>query len=151
MSTPYGEIDLVIIEDPIYEVIEVTDAPAGPKGDTGSQGPAGPSLPIVLYRRGVLSVVDGRMKYRYPFAATLVGISAAMGVGTPPVGSPITVDLLVNGVVAYTLTIPDGAEDVPEVAVSIPIAVGDFLTANITSVGSTSPGEDMTIIIRYEV
>lgn len=145
------ERDFIIVENDAYNIIKVTEAPPGDKGDVGQQGPVGPGFPIVLYRRGVVPVVEGRMRYRFPVASNLTGISAVMGEGTPPIGADIVVDIKVNGIVVYTLTIPDGAEDVPEVPLNLLVAVGDCLTVSITQVGSTSPGEDLSIFIRYEV
>lgn len=151
MSQPLEERDFIIIEDPTYDVIEVTDAPPGSKGDPGIQGPMGPGLPITFSRRGTATVSDGRMKYRFPFDCTIVGCSAAMGVGTPPTGSDLTYDIKVNGSVVVSMVIPDGSEDAPEVPLAIPVLVGDYATVNITQVGSVDPGDDLSIFIRYEV
>lgn len=148
------ERDFIIIEDPVYNIIEVTDSPPGVKGDKGDKGDTGdpgPGFPITLFRRGQIAPATGRMKYRFPMNATLIGISAAMGEGTPPVGSDLTMDINVNGSVVYTLTVPDGVEDVSEIPLNIPVVMGDYITADITAVGATSPGEDLSVFIRYDV
>jgi hypothetical protein len=123
----------------------------GAKGDPGADGAPGVSLPIVFARRGVCEVLDGRLRYRMPFAATLTGYSAAMGAGTPPLGAALIADINLNGIAIATLTVPDGAEEVAEVALNEAVSVGDFLTVDITQVGSTEPGSDLSIFITYEV
>ena len=117
------------------------------KVDGSRIGPAGPSLPITFVRRGPVIVLPEGLKYRFPFPARLIGYSAALG--SAPVGGPITVDICVNHEVVATLTVPDGAEDVPEIAFQKPVAVGDFVTVAITAVGPTQPGSDLSIFIRY--
>jgi hypothetical protein len=99
----------------------------------------------------MVPMLEGGLNYRFPFPARLIGYSAAMGFGTPPLGADIIVDFLINNVVVGTLVVPDGDEDVPEVPMNIAVVTGDHLTVDITQVGSLDAGEDLSIFIRYEV
>lgn len=117
--------------------------------DGSRVGPSGPSLPITFVRRGPVLVMPEGLRYRFPFPARLIGYSATMGKDTPPVGSPITMDILLNNLVIATVVIPDGAVDLAEVPLTTSVAVGDHVGVAITSVGSTSPGSDLSLLIRY--
>jgi len=145
MTTPTGEPLRVTIA-PRPMVVKVS-----PVGLQGGRGPMGPTLPIVFGRRGPVPMLDGGLNYRFPFAARLIGYSAAMGFGTPPVGSAIIANVLVNNVIVDTITIPDGHEDLPEVPMDVQVAIGDHLTIDIIQVGSTTSGQDLSIFIRYEI
>ena len=149
-----GDTLYVTVQPPAPNVVlvepfipRVTVAPGGLQGGTG---PMGPAAPIVFGRRGEVQLYDGGLKYRFAFNATLIGYSAAMGEGTPPVGSSLISQIKLNGVVLATVTIPDGADDFPEVPISVPVVAGDYLTVAVTQLGSTDPGHDLSIFIRYE-
>jgi len=107
-------------------------------------------LPIVFNRDGPAQVKVGVNKYAFAFEATLTAYHATMGVGLPPVGSDLTADILVNGSVVATLTMPDGDEWLPPVPLNIPVSEGDYITVDITAVGSTSAGSNLTIYIQYQ-
>jgi hypothetical protein len=80
-------------------------------------------------------------------------VSRAAGqVVVAPVGAAITVDLQIGlrstGVLAAafaTVTIPDGALTVDFGFAAVEIDSAHFLAANITQVGSGTPGKNMTI------
>ena len=129
----------------------ITIAAVGKQGGTGLRGPTGPSLPIVFARRGTCEVAQGRLKYRMPWDATLTYYSAAMGEGTPPMGRDLLADLQVNGITVATITVPDGEVDVPRVVLDLSVEMGDYLTVDQTQVGSSDPGEDLSIFIEFEV
>jgi hypothetical protein len=157
MTTVTFSQDVLRVSVPATDPLRVTVAnrpmvvSISPRGLQGIPGPAGPTLPIVFGRRGMVPMLEGGLNYRFPFAARLIGYSAAMGFGTPPRGADIIVNFLLNNAIVATLTVPDGDEDVPEVPMSIVVATGDHLTVDIIQVGSTSSGEDLSIFIRYEV
>jgi hypothetical protein len=134
---------LALLEDPdpIESILIVAEA--------GVAGPRGVGLPVVFNRDGPAQVKQGKTPYYFPFATTIYGVSAAMGPGLPPIGSDLTFDLLVNGVVVESFTIPDGAEYMPEVTLNVPLEIGDYITVDITATGSTSAGSNLTIYIRY--
>jgi hypothetical protein len=115
----------------------------------GVQGRGGPTVPIPFHRQGVALPLVGKARWRFPFAATLTGVSAACAVA--PEGSGIVFAVLVNGISAGSFVLPDGSNEMDEVPVSVPISVGDYVTVNIISVGSSANGEDLTIFVRYVV
>lgn len=113
----------------------------------GTPGRTGAPSPITYYRAGPALPLTGKARWRFPFNATLIGVSAA--VSAAPQGDGIEFDVLVNGVVAGTFTLPDGSEELAEQTISVPISVGDYVTVNITAVGSTYNGDDLTVFVRY--
>lgn len=104
---------------------------------------------------GILSApTTGTLRFRFPFDATLEGVSAA--VNTAPTGADIILDVNKNGVSIYPFsthpTIPNGTfdtggvEDVPD---TTGILTGDYLQVDIDQVGSIVAGSDLTVFIRY--
>ncbi|MEX0748739.1 MAG: hypothetical protein WD467_03520 [Candidatus Saccharimonadales bacterium] len=104
-------------------------------------------------REGTLSVASGRGRYRFPYTATILGVSAA--VDTAPVGSGITIDVNKNGTTIYTTqgnrpSVSDGTNDAAETTPDVTaVASGDHLTVDIDTVGSSTPGADLTVFVRY--
>lgn len=109
----------------------------------------------VFSRDGALTVGTGVSRFRFPFAVTILGVSAA--VGTAPTGSSIIIDVNKNGVTIFTTQanrpeIPIGAndsgiEDVPNVTA---VVAGEYLTIDRDQIGSTIAGSDLTVFVRYE-
>lgn len=156
MSVSFNEDTLfIVIPERVVPSITVESNPASitiaAQGQQGATGPVGPALPIVFARKGTCEPLEGRLKYRMPWNATLTYYSAAMGEGTPPVGSDLVANIQVNGNSVATLTVPDGDVDVPRVALNHSVLMGDYLTVDIVSVGSTEPGDDLSIFIEFEV
>lgn len=82
-------------------------------------------------------------------------IDAAIVVDTAPTDASLIVDVHLNGVTIFTTqgnrpTIVTTAKDsglaVPDVTVA---AGGDVLTVDIDQIGSTLPGEDLAVVVRY--
>ncbi len=66
-----------------------------------------------------------------------------------PTGGPITMTLSQNGAPYCTLTIPDGAMSAPSVTgFGQSLQSGAQLSLQIMSVGQTTPGSDLTVIMR---
>lgn len=66
-----------------------------------------------------------------------------------PVGGPIQITLSQNGSSYCTLSIPDGATVSPSVnGFGTPLLAQAQLSMAITAVGQTSPGSDLTVILR---
>jgi hypothetical protein len=66
-----------------------------------------------------------------------------------PVGSPIVMILSQNGIPYCTLTIPDGAtSSLSFDGFGMPLQEQAQLSLAITAVGETSPGQDLTVLIR---
>ena len=57
----------------------------------------------------------------------------------------MTVVLRRNGVIALTLSIPAGQHSVTGIPEPAAFAEGDYWTVDITAVGPSAPGEDLTV------
>lgn len=119
--------------------------------------PAAPAAPVQLATfntPGVLTVSPGTGRFRFPFNATILGVTAA--VDTAPTGASLIVDVHKNGTTIFTnqanrptIAISGFAtttEPTPDVTA---MAVGDYLTVDVDQVGSTIAGADLTIFVRY--
>jgi hypothetical protein len=102
---------------------------------------------------GLTAPMVGTLRFRFPFAATLEGVSAA--VNTAPTGASIVLDVNKNGVSIYPIsahptilatTFDSGVEAVPD---TTGIVSGDYLQVDVDQVGSIIPGSDLTVFIRY--
>ena len=125
----------------------------GARGLQGVKGDTGPGLPIMWAKKGPVTLVpnDDSLRYRMPVDATLLGVSATMGKFPPPLGSGIVFHIWVENTIIQTVTVPDGAVDVAEIALNVPVEIGDHISVSISQVGSTEPGESLSIFIRYEI
>lgn len=123
-------------------------------GSSGPQGPIGQSV-IPYAKTGTLAVTTGTLRFRMPFAATIIGVSAS--VGTAPTGSSIIVDVNKNGTTIFTTqanrpAIAISAFEAAEVTnMNITsLAIGDYITVDIDQIGSTIAGSDLTVFVRYQ-
>lgn len=118
----------------------------------------GVSLSLPVYEVVPLSwpddilVLTGKHRIYFPHAATLVSVRAALG--TAPTGSAATFDLKKNGTSVMatptTISIAAGANvSGKEVPTTTAIADGDYITVDITGVGSTTAGADLTVTVEY--
>lgn len=104
---------------------------------------------------GTLEVKAGTARWYAPANITITGVSAS--VGTAPAGADIQVDVNKNGTTIFTTQsnrpiITAGtqfdASGTPDVtAMSGPNV--DYLTVDIDQVGSSTPGSDLTVQIRW--
>lgn len=100
---------------------------------------------------GQLSVATGNLRRYVNGAKTVTKIVVA--VGTAPVGSGVSIDVRKNGVagsiVTSNPTIAAGSNSVTVTTINSPnLADGDYLTVDVITVGSTTPGSDLTVTIR---
>lgn len=118
-------------------------------------GPRGQSM-ITYGKNGNAIVTTGKLRYRFPFSATIIGVSLA--VDTAPQGASIIVDINKNGSTIFTTqanrpTIVSGAFGTASevTTINLPnISIGDYITVDIDQVGSTVSGSDLSVFIRYE-
>jgi hypothetical protein len=130
---------VIVIESTSPQVsVNISNA-QGPQGQQGAQG-----LVPVFTRQNDLSVVTGKTRFYFEESRTITKIRAS--VGTVPTGSGVTVDTLVNNVSIGTITIPAG-QNTATLAVAKSVVAGDYATVSILSVGSTTPGTDLTLIL----
>lgn len=111
----------------------------GPQGATGNSG-----LTPVFTRQGTLYPLTGQQRFYVDRAGTVNPIRVS--VGTPPVGSAVVVNVLKNNVQIASLSIPSGSYTSVSTA-TVAVDAGDYFTVNIASVGSTTPGADLTVAI----
>lgn len=131
--------------------------PQGPQGPTGATGATGSSqLPITWSKPGTLTTSTGVSRYLFPYSATIIGVSAA--VNSAPIGADIIIDVKKNGTTIFTTQanrpkILAGANataaEVTNMNVTS-ISTGDYVTIDINQVGSTNPGSDLTVFVRYQ-
>jgi hypothetical protein len=119
-----------------------------------STGQRGESM-ITYGKASTIATATGKIRYKFPFNATIIGVSAA--VGTAPTGSPIIIDINKNGTTMFTTQanrpqIDIGAfstaSEVTDIDVDT-ISAGDYITVDIDQVGSSTPGSDLSIFVRY--
>ena len=135
----------VVVTQEVAESVVTTVSPTSSVIETAA-GPRGESM-IPFARPGELNTLVGKQRYRFPFAARVIGVSTSLG--TPAVGADIVVAVNKNGAPVVEVTIPAGAAETSEAAVSELVAIGDYLTVDLTQVGSTTPGADLSVFIRY--
>lgn len=103
---------------------------------------------------GVLVAQPGLLRFRFPFAATISGVTAAVNVA--PTGQAILVDVNKNGGTIFTTqanrpSIAAGANATSSTAVpdETSFVAGDYMTIDIDQIGSGVAGSDLTVFIVY--
>jgi hypothetical protein len=107
--------------------------------------------PLTYSATGNLTVRTGKFAIYNDTSATWTFIKARADVGTAPTGAGVICAVKVNGSTAFTVTIPAGATtsgltSLPPAAVQI----GDRVTVDITQVGSTTPGADLSLTLTVQ-
>ncbi len=121
----------------------------GPIGYTGSAGVGGGGggAAMGLFTRadidGTLTVFNGTRKF-YSYGNVTVS-KIQWYVQTAPVGSAANVRINVNGSPVANLSLSSGSVYTIQSNLAIAINEGDYITTDITSIGSTFPGADGTI------
>lgn len=131
--------------------VTVTAGATGPQGAAGAAGPAGTAS--VFSRAGTLSTVTGSSRLYFERAGTITFVRAS--VGTPPTGGPVVVDVKRNGSSIFATT-----GDRPTIAAgthtdlgnpsTVQIVPGDYVTVDITTVGTSFAGADLTVTLTIE-
>ncbi len=151
----------VISEDEIAIVVETVETPInvtvsglgerGPQGIQGDPGVPAPSLnPMTWTRGGTQYVSTGLHKYYVDHPGTDMGLRAS--VTTPPLGDDLVVALRKNGSVIQLATIPEGAETSGYITL-VPgtVSAGDYFTLDVSQVGSTFAGAELTVTLWMRV
>ena len=98
-------------------------------------------------RSGSLSIITSGYKWYVPTAISITGITARLETG--PTGSSAVFAIKNNGVLAATLTINAGTTISSTYTTPIPIIVNNYITVDITAIGSIIRGSDLTITFTY--
>lgn len=110
----------------------------------------------ITYRRpGVLGVAAGSDPLVFPYPVTLLGFR--LGVGTPPAGADLIIDVHKNGTTVFTdqanrpRIVAGSSVSISEVTnMDITgLAAGDELTIDVDQVGSSTAGSALTLFVRY--
>ena len=136
---------------PVPNIIVVNTTPTvnevivgvGKGGSTGPAGPVGATevIPVFTMQREIYPLV-GQSRLYIESNRTITLIRASLG--TPPLGSAAVMRAYVNGVSIGSVSIAAGTYT-SSIAISKPVQQGDYLTVSVISVGSTTPGEDLTV------
>lgn len=131
--------------DPIKGVGEVDTDDVGVAATISSF----PDDLVVYSVPGVQTVANGTMRKYLEQAGLIIRVRAAVGVA--PVGSGLTVRMNVNGVSRATVTIPAGTNTATVVPASTALAAGDYVTFDVTAVGSGPAGSELVVTVwgRY--
>lgn len=97
--------------------------------------------PVAFGRGGTMYLSTGGQRFRFPYAFT--ALQLVVDLGSPPVGADFVLVLNRNSAPWVTATVPDGQSTV-SVPINQTIVPDDYLTIDITSVGSTSAGAELT-------
>jgi hypothetical protein len=126
------------------------------RGDHTHGTPAKHEQEITFTRSGALSApILGAIRWSPARAITITKVRA--NVGTAPVGASVIVDVNKNGATIFTTqsnrpTIAAAAFTDDANAIDVPaVAAGEYLTVDIDQVGSTTPGNDLSVTVVYTV
>lgn len=92
---------------------------------------------------GAVSVANGALRLPIQYACTVVAINAI--INTPPAGAAVNIRVNKNGSSAATLSIAAAANTGSNTSPAITLASGDYLTVDLTQVGSTTAGSDLVV------
>ncbi len=111
-------------------------------------GPAGAyGLNPVFSRQGTLTTQTGTQRLYVERSGTLAVVRAT--VGTPSTGSAVVVDVNKNGttVLSAPISVAAGAYTQTGTISNASVSAGDYFTVDIDSVGSTTPGTNLTVTL----
>ncbi|MBF0629103.1 MAG: hypothetical protein HQL91_12875, partial [Magnetococcales bacterium] len=98
---------------------------------------------VIVSTDGLLQVMTGTARW-YPPQAVAFGSMEAW-VGTAPVGGPVQFTLRKNGVSTATGSIAAGSQRMAFTPISLSLTPSDWLTLDVTQVGSSVAGSDLTV------
>ncbi|HTK39495.1 MAG TPA: hypothetical protein VL362_01380 [Patescibacteria group bacterium] len=115
---------------------------------------AGARLPAYSFS-GALEVTAGTHRFYNDSGQSWTINSVRASVGTPPTGSTVLVDINVDGTTIFTTqanrpTIADGGYTSGKITTMdiITVADGSYLTVDIDQIGTTTPGNDLTVQVE---
>lgn len=115
---------------------------------SGSGGGGGSSTQVAnMYQAGPLVVYNGTLRWYAPFA---LNISTVVGRLVTAADSTVSISVLKNGTSAGTINFAASATTSSSYTTGISMAAGDYITINVTSVGSTAyPGSNLYLQLLY--
>lgn len=104
-----------------------------------------PGVTPVFTMQDTVGIYTG--KNRFYFEATRIITNIRASVGTAPTGSPLVVAVLLNGTSIGTVSIAAGSYTATTTLSQV-VNLNDYVTVNVTSVGSTIAGSDLTVTLN---
>jgi hypothetical protein len=105
-------------------------------------------LRTTLVKSGDLNIFTGTEKWYSVDSITFLDYNLFLG--TAPVGNNLTVVINKNGVAVQTLVVPSTQTSVTGIS-SFTMVPSDYITIDITSIGTDTTGSDLTLILTYSV
>ncbi len=102
---------------------------------------------INMHQGGDLQVITGTKRWYAPFDLQIVGISANLGTAADNI---VGIDVKNNGVSAKTVSFSPNTTTTNVVAPFFTMSAGDYLTVDITSIGTNSVGQDLYLQFTYK-
>ena len=102
---------------------------------------------INMHQGGDLQVITGTKRWYAPFDLQIVGISANLGTAADNI---VGIDVKNNGVSAKTVSFSPNTTTTNIVAPFFTMNAGDYLTVDITSIGTNSVGQDLYLQFTYK-
>lgn len=112
-----------------------------------SLGGGGGATTKTYIHEGLLRPNTGDERIYINSSSTLSQIDGFVQVA--PSGSDVGIRINKNGDSALSFTILDSTSSTLANSVSLACAAGDYLTVDITSVGSTVPGSDLQLVLTF--
>lgn len=131
-----------------WTALSYSSGPTGPQGPTGNKGSTGSyGLNPIFSRQGTLTLQTGEQRFYVERTGTITSIRAT--VGTPPQGSSVVVDVMINGVSALNtpMIINPGQYTVLGSIAQNSVLQGDYFTVNIYGVGAVTAGANLTVTL----
>jgi len=137
-ATPAGNLAGATVEAQLYEL------------DAEKASTASLKYEITYSKNGVLSASTGNIRRYITEAGTIQSGSnvSIASVGTAPTGSAIALVLKKNGSSIATASISAGSNTATWSFTNTTLAAGDYLTMDVSSVGSTVAGSDLFSTIK---
>jgi hypothetical protein len=102
---------------------------------------------INMHQGGDLQVITGTKRWYAPFDLQIVGISSNLGTAADNI---VGIDVKNNGVSAKTVSFSSNTTTTNIVAPFFTMNTGDYLTVDITSIGTNSVGQDLYLQFTYK-
>jgi hypothetical protein len=124
----------------VYNGTAWVPAVVGAKGDAGA-----PGVTPIFTMQDTLAVRTGVSRFYFESTRTLV--SARASVNTAPTGSAVVVLIKINGTAVGTISIAAGT-NTATTTINQAVNLNDYATVDVTSVGSTTAGSDLTVTLN---
>ena len=101
-----------------------------------------------LVQDGALTVITGTARWYSPRDVQITKIRSHVTVA--PAGANLNLDLKKNGVSIQTFNITAGSTTSVNTGLTHNISEGDYLTVDITQIGSSTAGSNLNVVISYK-